>query len=323
MIVVTGATGFIGSALVGELNTRGYDQILVCDHIEPKERPEILGKQSFVEFVPANQLLAHLVPQGDKIEAIFHMGACSSTTETDEAYLRKNNTEYTAHLFSFCAKHDIPFIYASSGAVYGDGALGFSDRTAPEKFAPLNLYGWSKINFDIWALQQTKHPSHWHGLRFFNVYGPNEYHKGPMASVAYKAFLQIQETGRLKLFRSHNPEYEDGRQLRDFIYVKDITRWMVDIFESKGGIRSGIFNMGFGKARSWLDLGEAVFKALYKVPNIEWIDIPENIRNQYQYFTEANMDHSFSEGLSQPKWSLENGVKDYVENYLLQTDAYL
>ncbi|MCB0386797.1 MAG: NAD-dependent epimerase/dehydratase family protein, partial [Bdellovibrionales bacterium] len=181
----------------------------------------------------------------------------------------------------------------------------------------------SKLDFDIWALKQADHPPHWQGLRFFNVYGPNEYHKGPMASVAFKAFKQIEESGLLRLFRSHDPDYEDGKQLRDFVYVKDITRWMVEIYDSKGGFRNGIYNQGFGKARTWLDLAQSVFSSLGQEMKIEWIDVPADIRDQYQYFTEASMEKSFAEGLSRPEWPLEKGVSDYVENYLVQSDPYL
>jgi ADP-L-glycero-D-manno-heptose 6-epimerase len=323
MIVVTGATGFIGSALVWDLNRRGYKDLLLSDHVSPQDRPGPLSKRQYGDFVPAKELLNHLKTSGQKVSCIFHMGACSSTTESDEDYLRVNNTEYSAHLFDFCRDQDVHYIYASSAATYGDGKMSFDDRTDPRQLHPLNPYGWSKLRFDIWALDQHPQPSNWQGLRFFNVYGPNEYHKGGMASVAYKAFNQIKETGKLKLFRSHDPNYEDGKQLRDFVYVKDVTNWMIDIMESKGAIRNGIYNMGYGQARTWLDLAHAVFKAMGKTPNIDWIDIPANIRDQYQYFTEAKMEKLMREGLKSPEWSLEAGVDDYIASYLGWEDPYL
>jgi ADP-L-glycero-D-manno-heptose 6-epimerase len=250
------------------------------------------------------------------------MGAISSTTETDWEKLKKNNIELSQILFQHCAEHNIHFIYASSGAVYGSGEHGFDDRCKSAHFQPLNLYGKSKRDFDIWVAQQEVVPQKWHGLRFFNVYGPNEYHKGEMSSVVYKAFLQIRETGSLKLFRSHNPKYKDGEQLRDFVYVKDIVRWMWEIHLEKK-LLNGIYNQGYGTARSWIDLAKGVFANMDRPLKINWIDIPAHIREQYQYFTKAEMDHAFQSGLSQPQFSLEGGVQDYLKNYLLTSDPYL
>lgn len=318
---MTGANGFIGSAMVWELNRNGHDSILTCDTVTPKARPEILSQLRFREFISADALLTSL-DKLDKLDAIFHMGACSYTTEMNVEYLRRNNTEYTQRLFEFCAKKNIPFIYASSGATYGDGKLGFDDNTPSQNFKPLNPYGWSKLNFDVWALQQSKTPSRWYGLRFFNVYGPNEYHKGEQRSVVHKAFVQITETGKLKLFRSHHKDYADGKQLRDFIYVKDVVRWMWELFENKN-VQSGIYNMGYGQARTWLDLAHGVFANLKKDAKIDWIDIPVNLREQYQYFTEARMQKWFSQGLSRPEWTLEAGISDYVKNYLLTDNPFL
>lgn len=324
MWIVTGATGFIGSALVWDLNEHGEKNLLLADHVAPEDRPGILRKRAYSEFVLADHLFDFLADAKNaaKIEGVYHMGACSTTTETDEAFLQKNNVEYSQKIFQFCEKQNIPLIYASSGACYGDGKLGFDDATDPSLFKPLNLYGWSKLKFDIWALQQRAAPKRWYGLRFFNVFGPNEYHKGEMASVVFKAFNQISETGSLKLFKSHDPKYKDGEQLRDFVYVKDVTRWMREIMH-RTSVRSGIYNMGFGRARTWMDLAQNVFLSLNKDIKINWIEVPMNIRNQYQYFTEAKMDRLFKEGVTHPQWSLEAGIQDYVGRHLKQQDPYL
>lgn len=317
MIIVTGANGFIGSALVWELNQAGRKDIVCVDTVGLKERPEPLRKRSYQQFLLKDQIWEFLEKPETiaSVEAILHMGACSSTTELNVEFLNENNVEYTRRLWDWCTRHGKKYIYASSAAVYGDGTKGFDDATAPDVFVPLNPYGESKAAFDRWAVLQKNTPPLWMGLRFFNVYGPNEYHKEFQSSVVYKAFNEIGATGKLKLFRSHRPDYQDGRQLRDFIYVKDITRWTLEIL-TKPGMKSGIYNMGFGQARSWLDLAQTAFASMNKPLNIEWVDIPEILRDRYQYFTEARMDRLMALGLSKPQWSLEDGVKDYISNYL-------
>jgi ADP-L-glycero-D-manno-heptose 6-epimerase len=323
MFIVTGANGFIGSAMVRELNQRGHSDIICVDTVSLGERPEPLKKAKYSKFLSADQFYEWcLDSKSNLVDCIFHMGAISTTTETDWAKLVTHNIEFSKKIFSFATDNKIPLIYASSAAVYGDGSLGFSDTKDSALYAPLNLYGKSKRDFDCWAQAQIATPPQWVGLRFFNVYGPNEYHKNDMASVVYKAFLQIKSSGKLKLFKSHKSDYQDGRQLRDFIYVKDVTRWMFEIYKNKN-LKNGIYNMGFGKAREWLDLAQATFKSMGKTTQIEWVDIPENIRNQYQYFTEADMTNAFALGLSKPEYSLESGVTDYLKNYLLTDEPFL
>ena len=322
MLVVTGANGFIGSALVWDLNQAGYTDIIAVDTVTPNERSEPLKNSKYKKFIHTDELLPFLKDDSNDIQCIFHMGACSSTSEMNREYLKTNNTEYTQHLFEYCTNKNISFIYASSGAVYGDGKNGFNDTTNADSFKPLNPYGESKINFDSWVEKQSSTPPQWYGLRFFNVYGPNEYHKGEMSSVVYKAFLQINESGQLKLFKSNHPNYADGEQMRDFVYVKDITRWMIELFQKKS-IASGIYNMGYGEARTWVDLAKNVFVGMNKDFKIEWIEMPDKFKNQYQYFTEADISKLKAQGLSSPQWPIEKGVLDYVTQYLMTEDPYL
>ncbi len=322
MIIVTGANGFIGSAFIWELNRSGESDILAVDSIGLSERSQLLASKKIKKFLLKDEIWQFLKsPEAASVMAIVHMGACSSTTELNETFLKENNTEYTKLLWAWCAEHSVPYIFASSGAVYGDGAKGFSDQTDPNEFTALNPYGFSKLAVDRWVLTQSKAPPKWYALRFFNVYGPNEYFKGDMASVVFKAAGQILDTSELKLFKSHDAKYEDGKQMRDFVYVKDITRWMLELLDKK--IPSGIYNMGNGVARTWLDLANCTFKSM-KVPmKICWIEIPETLRARYQYYTEANMTKMVSSGLSEPQWPLEQGVADYVENYLMKENKTL
>lgn len=323
MIIVTGANGFIGSVIVWELNQAGHKDIVCVDPIPQTPEHNLLKNRTISKFMSEKELLSFIASPdvAKKTTWVIHMGACSSTTETNWDFLRQNNTEYTQKLWQWCTTHNIPFIYASSAATYGDGKLGFSDETDSEKLVPLNLYGKSKLLFDQWALKEKNTPPHWYGLKFFNVFGPNELYKQSMSSVAFKAFNQIRETKELGLFKSHNPQYEDGKQLRDFVYVKDVTRWIRELIEKNP--KSGIYNMGFGKARTWLDLAHSVFSALSLEPKIKWLEVPENIRNQYQYFTEADMTKWHRNGLSAPQWPLEKAVDDYVKNHLLKSDSIL
>lgn len=322
MWVVTGATGFIGSQFVRELNQKGIDQILLVDEVSPEQRPLTCQGLKYHSFKEAHQWLKELKSGLNplQIEWIVHMGANSSTTVTDWSLLEKQNLNYTKDLWAWCVKNQVGFVYASSAATYGDGSLGYSDQTLPHQLKTLNLYGESKRLFDLWALEQPNKPLNWWGLKFFNVYGPGEYHKESMSSVVYKAYYQIKETQTLKLFKSYHPEYKDGHQKRDFVYVKDVTRWIWELTQNKPA--SQILNMGYGQARTWVDLAQATFKAMNVSPHIEFIDMPTSIQSQYQYFTQADMTNFFSLRLSQPKYNLENGIQDYIQNYLRINDGY-
>ena len=330
MFVVTGGAGFIGSVVIAELeNNFPNTPIAVIDWLEEDDRWKNINKRTVSNIIFPEDTFEFLEDHQSEIKAIIHMGAISTTTETNVNKIVEQNIGYSLDLFDWCTENDIPFIYASSAATYGEGENGFNDSIDPthlKKLQPLNPYGFSKHMVDKAIIQKNEKPSQWVGLKFFNVYGPNEYHKGGQKSVVAHAFKQIQETGKMKLFKSHPPDYEDGMQLRDFVYVNDIAKniiWFI-----KNPQVSGIFNQGTGKARSFKDLTIATFKAMNLPENIEYIDMPENLQNQYQYFTEANM-NSFNhvykkhEGKEYKPTSLEDGVTDYVQNYLLKSDSYI
>jgi ADP-L-glycero-D-manno-heptose 6-epimerase len=320
MIVVTGGAGFIGSALAAELNKRGVTDIIIVDQLGSDQRWKNLGKLAFADYVESDDFLEQIIADDlpYAVDAIFHLGACSSTTETDARYLIKNNYEYTKELASWATDADVRFIYASSAATYGDGSAGFSDNENElNNLLPLNMYGYSKHLFDLWAknnglLEQIV------GLKYFNVYGPNEYHKADMRSFVLKAFEQIQAGGKVRLFKSYNPKYADGRQLRDFIYVKDAVDMTLFFFENRS--LSGLYNVGTGLPQSWNDLAKAVFEAMGRQPKIEYIDMPEAIRDKYQYFTQADISKLRAAGYKKQPTPLGAAVKDYVQNYLTTGD---
>lgn len=322
MIILTGANGFIGSAMLWQLNQQGITDVVCVDSVGLEQR-NLIVKRQYSHFFLHNELWSFLAqPQNQKkVTWVIHMGACSATTEKNWDYLYSNNFQYSQRLFDWCAQHQKGLIYASSAATYGAGENGFDDQTDSEKLKPLNLYGESKVIMDRWAVKQSAQPPHWYGLKFFNVFGPNEYEKGSMASVAYKAYNQVKQTGELGLFKSYHPQYKDGEQLRDFIYVKDIVRWMSELMEKKP--TNGIYNMGFGQARSWLDMAKALFAGMDKPLQIKWLEMPEELKNQYQYFTKAEMNKWLQSGMSAPEWSLEKAIEDYVKNYLSQNDPWL
>lgn len=317
MIVVTGAAGFIGSVLTGILNRKGINELIISDDFTRPDKEGNLAGKKWIEKIDRLQLFKTLKGGSGRIEFFFHIGARTDTTETDLNLLNTLNLDYSKQVWDFCSRYKIPLIYASSAATYGMGEHGHNDdhHIAP-KLQPLNAYGRSKNDFDIWALQQADAPPFWAGMRFFNVYGPNEYHKGRMASVVFHAFNQIKETGLVKLFRSHKPEYQDGGQKRDFIYVKDVAD--VLLFMMNHRPQPGLYNLGTGLSRSFLHLAQGVFSAANKPENIGYIDTPADIREKYQYFTEANIHKLRNAGYDKPFTTLERGIADYVQNYLMR-----
>jgi len=315
MIVVTGAAGFIGSYLIRKLNEENFNNIIAVDTFNDPIKNKNLEDLRIQERVDLENFMQWLDERNELVEFIFHMGAISDTTEFDINLLTRLNTHYSKEVWKRCVRYQIPLLYASSAATYGLGETGYDDNeTLISKFKPLNPYGQSKQDFDVWVLQQKEKPFFWAGLKFFNVYGPQENHKGRGASVIWHAFNQIQKTGKMKLFKSHNPEYKDGEQMRDFVYVKDVVDVMYFLMQHRKN--SGIYNLGSGKARTFIDLTRAVFIALDKPESIEFMDTPIDIRDKYQYFTEAKMDKLKSIGYPKAFHTLEEGTTDYVKNYL-------
>lgn len=315
MIIVTGAAGFIGSGLISRLNQEGFSSIIAVDDFSKIEKAENLVGKTIKERVERNSFFEWLDKNNQDVEFIFHIGARTDTTEFDKDIFDELNLNYSKKIWEKCIAYQIPLVYASSAATYGLGELGYDDNESLiPQLKPLNPYGDSKNDFDIWALQQEKKPFFWAGLKFFNVYGPNEYHKGRMASVIFHAFNQIKATEKMKLFRSHNPNFKDGEQMRDFIYVKDLIE--VCLFFMHHRKDSGIYNLGSGKARTFKDLVTSTFLAMDKTPDISFIDTPEDIRDKYQYFTQANMSKLRSIGFTRPFYTLEEGVSEYVKEYL-------
>jgi ADP-L-glycero-D-manno-heptose 6-epimerase len=320
-IVVTGAAGFIGSCMVSYLNQQGFENLILVDEFnEPEKELNLLHKKYLVR-VEREDFFNWIQKEKTTVSFVFHLGARTDTTEFDYSVHQHLNVEYSQKIWNYCTINNIPLVYASSAATYGEGELGYhDDHEIVEQLHPLNPYGISKNEFDKWMLHQKDHPPFWAGLKFFNVYGPNEYHKARMASVIFHSFNQIKENGKVRLFRSHKAGYEDGEQLRDFVYVKDVIEVCYWLMENKPA--SAIYNLGTGTARSFNALVKSTFAGLDLQPDIEFIDMPEDIRDKYQYFTEASMDKLKTAGYTKDFYSLEKGVDDYVRNYLAQNTFY-
>lgn len=316
MIVITGAAGFIGSCVLSYFNQKGHQDIIIVDEFSRADKNKNLEGKKFFQQINRDEFINWFNNNVQQINYVIHLGARTDTTEFNIEVFEKLNVQYSKDIWNICCQYQIPLIYASSAATYGAGENGYDDdETKLSLLQPLNPYGWSKHYFDLWVMQQQEQPPFWAGLKFFNVFGPNEYHKGRMASVVFHAFHQIQKTGKVKLFRSHRPDFKDGEQLRDFVYIKDVVKVIYFIYANK--IKSGIYNLGTGKARTFLDLARSVFKAMNKSENIEFIDTPEDIRDKYQYFTEAKMQKLLQQSYSEKFISLEDAIQDYVQNFLI------
>jgi ADP-L-glycero-D-manno-heptose 6-epimerase len=341
-IIVTGAAGFIGSCMVQYLNNEGYKNIVIVDDFGVEEKRQNWETKEFINAVERQSLFNWLQTNQPTIDCFIHLGARTDTTEFNYAIHEELNVEYSKNVWQYCTQNKVPLIYASSAATYGNGEFDYNDNhEVPYKLQPLNPYGISKNEFDKWALQTTHQPPFWAGLKFFNVYGPNEYHKNRMASVIWHSFNQIKKEGEVKLFKSHNPNFEDGKQLRDFIYVKDLISvifWMMEqtlpvsslslqknnepLLTTNLRLANGLYNLGTGTARSFKDLVAATFAGLDLQPNIKYIDMPLDIRDKYQYFTQANMQKLKDAGYTKEFYTLEKGVDDYVRNYLVGLKYY-
>ena len=321
LIAVTGAAGFIGSCMVGYLNELGYKNLIIIDEFTRQDKFPNLDDKIFSDKIERDIFFEWIEKENLSIDFFIHLGARTDTTEFDYSIHEKLNVRYSQSVWNYCASKNIPLVYASSAATYGSGEHGYKDdHQLTKKLEPLNPYGISKNEFDKWALQQTTTPPRWYGLKFFNVYGPNEYHKGRMASVIFHSFHQVKKNGFVNLFRSHRPDFEDGQQLRDFIYVKDVVKvcaWFIDV-----DAPSGLYNLGTGKARSFYDLASSTFAGLDLEKDIRFIDMPADIRDKYQYFTEADMNKLVTAGYTDHFHSLEQGVDDYVRNYLSKGKYY-
>ena len=317
MIIITGAAGFIGSCMVAHLNQMGYTNLILVDDFSRADKQPNWQNKHYHTCIDRSNFIAWLPKHYNQIKMLIHLGARTDTTETNVAIFDQLNLHYTQQVWALCTQFGIPLLYASSAATYGNGEHGYIDshQVVPQ-LQPLNPYGRSKNDFDAWALQQTQTPPLWYGVKFFNVYGPNEYHKGRMASVIMHGFNQIKQTGGLKLFKSHRPDFANGQQLRDFIYVKDVVSICWHLLQTHP--ESGLYNVGTGKANSFLHLAESTFAAMNLSPNIEFIDIPADIRNTYQYFTEANTAKLLSTGYNTPFYSLADGITAYVQMYLTE-----
>lgn len=322
MYIVTGGAGFIGSACIWKLNQSGITDILVVDHLSRSEKWKNLVNRQYKDYIHKSVFIEQLLKgKFSGIEAIVHLGACSSTTERNADFLMENNFHYSRTLAQYAIERGIRFINASSAATYGDGEKGFSDdETVVPTLKPLNMYGYSKQLFDLWLLRENL-SQHLASLKFFNVYGPNEYHKGDMCSVIYKAFFQVRETGKIRLFKSYRPEFVDGGQKRDFVYVKDCVNVIVWLLQHPA--INGIFNVGTGKARTWNDLAKAVFTAMDVDRQIEYVEMPEHLKDRYQYFTAADMQKLTTAGCPVKFSRIEEGIRDYVTGYLQSADPYL
>ncbi len=321
MIVVTGAAGFIGSYFIGKLNRSGFRNLVLVDRYDDQLKDRNLQAKDYDQLVDRDEFFSWFGKNRKKVDMVFHLGARTDTVGQEPESYKELNLIYSQHLWNVCTESNIPMVYASSAATYGNGEKGFSDSHQQiDHLKPLNLYAWSKHDFDVWVLKQNKSPRFWAGLKFFNVYGPNEYHKGRMASVVLHAFQTIRETGEMKLFRSHREDVRDGEQKRDFIFVDDIAEVMLFFMENQNN--PGIYNVGTGKARSYLDLTRAVFESMHMNPEIQFVDTPKDIQSRYQYFTEADIQKLREIGYYKPFTDLEAGVDEYVSNFLLPEECF-